>query len=125
MMSIEGQEVRSADRKSHCVSANLLVALLLGGCSFSGPSEMQKATSRALLDASEKCVHDVRDRKLKFDTSPNCTSLGALSQQYINAGGGRLDTSLEVEINFERARVHAWMALALSESREPGLLRIW
>lgn len=52
----------------------------------------------------------------KYDGSPNCTALGALSQQYINAGGGSPGTALEVEINLERARVHAWMARALSES---------
>jgi len=112
------------NRNQLWVSATLLVALLLG-CSFSGPSETQKVTSKALLDASEKCVHDVRDKNIKYDRSANCTALGALSQQYINAGGGRAETSLEVEINFERSRVHAWMARALSESREPALVRIW
>lgn len=117
-------QMKCLDRNPLSISVSLVVILLLG-CSISGPSEAQKATSKALRDASEKCVHDVRDRNIKYDRSPNCTSLGALSQQYIDAGGGRSDTPLEVEINFERARVHAWMARALSESREPSLLRIW
>lgn len=110
-----------------CVA--LLVAafsgVALSGCSLVGASESQKATSRVLLQASEKCVHDVRDTGVKYDASPNCTALGALSQQYVNAGGGAPDAPLEVEINFERARVHAWMARALSESRDPALVRIW
>lgn len=62
---------------------------------------------------------------MKYDRAPNCTALSALSQQFINAGGGRPDTPMQVEIEFERARVQAWMALALSESKNPGLLRIW
>jgi hypothetical protein len=110
-------------------TARVLVMLaplaVLTGCLLLGPSEMLKATSKALLEASEKCVYEVRDQRLKYEMAPNCAALGALSSQYINAGGGRTDTPLEVEINFERARVHAWMARALSESREPGLLRIW
>lgn len=115
---------RSPSGHNSRVAAFFLPALL-AGCSLLGPTETQRATSKALLDASEKCVYDVRDKNIKYDSSPNCTSLGALSQQYINAGGGAPDTSLEVEVNFERARVHAWMARALSESRNPALVRIW
>ena len=115
---------RFSSRYIHWLLVPLLAALL-AGCSLLGASETQKATSRALLQASEKCVYDVRDKSMKYDSSPNCTALGALSHQYINAGGGSPETSLEVEINFERARVHAWMARALSESREPALVHIW
>jgi hypothetical protein len=98
------------------IALSFLTLTLLSGCNPFGASSDQKAAVRALLAASEKCVYDVRDKNLKYDRSPNCTSLGALSQQYINAGGGRLESPLETEIEFERARVHAWMALALSAS---------
>ena len=98
---------------------------VLGGCNLLVPSESLKATSKALLDASEKCVYEVRDKKMKYDMAPNCTALGALSQQYINAGGGNTNTPLEVEINFERDRAHAWMAHSLSKSQQPGLVSIW
>ncbi len=124
MTNIELLRVKRPDRSPVWVSASLLVASLVG-CSVSEPSEAQKSTSKALLDVSEKCVHDVRDKNIKYDMSANCTALGALSRQYIDAGGGRPETSLEVEINFERAVVHAWMARALSESRAPELVRIW
>lgn len=36
---------------------------VLGGCNLLVPSESLKATSKALLDASEKCVYEVRDKK--------------------------------------------------------------
>lgn len=99
--------------------------VLLASCSFLGPSAELKVASRALLDASEKCVYEVRDKGFKYDAAPNCNALGALSQSYINAGGGALNSPVEVEINYERSRVHAWMARALSESSEPALVRIW
>lgn len=46
----------------------------------------------------------------------NCNAMSALSQQYVNTGGGKADSPLETEIEFERARAHAWMASALSVS---------
>lgn len=107
------------------VAAFLPIYFVLGSCSLFGPSETLKATSKALLAASEQCVYEVRDKNLKYEKAPSCMALDALSQQYINAGGGQSDAPVEVEIDFERARVHAWMALALSESKEPALLRIW
>jgi hypothetical protein len=106
-------------------AAFLPLCVVLESCSFFGPSETLKATSKALLTASEQCVYEVRDKNLKYEKAPSCTALGALSQQYINAGGGQPDAPVEVDIDFERARVDAWMALALSESKEPALLRIW
>lgn len=98
--------------------------LLLSGFNFFGPTAEQKATSAALLAASEACVQDVRDRNFKYEQSKNCNALGVLSGKYIDAGGSRSDAPLETEINFERARVHAWMALALSVSNGKAS-RVW
>ena len=97
---------------------------LLIGCGMLGPSAEQKATVKALMNASEKCVYDVRDKNIKYESSRNCNAMSALSLHYINAGGGRPDAPLETEIEFERSRVHAWMALALSASNGEAS-RIW
>jgi hypothetical protein len=102
----------------------LVATSLLAGCNFLGPSAELKDAVSALMDVSEKCVYDVRDQRLKYEESKNCNALGALSQQYINAGGGRPEAPLSTEIQFERARVHAWMALALSAS-DGQAKRIW
>jgi hypothetical protein len=101
-----------------------ILALTLSGCRFLGPSAEQKTASAALLVASEACVRDVRDMKVRYESSRHCNALGALSGQYIDAGGGRPGAPLETEIEFERARVHAWMALALSSSKGEAN-RIW
>lgn len=103
----------------------VVLLILISSCSFTGPSASLKAKAKALLDGSGKCVQEVRDQGLKYENAPNCTALGPLSNQYIDAGGGTPETPLEVEINFERARVQAWMARALSESKNPALMRIW
>jgi len=101
-----------------------ILAVVLSGCRVFGPSAEQKATSAALLAASEACVYDVRDKQIKYEQSRNCNALGALSLQYMHAGGGRPGAPLETEIEFERARVMAWMALALSASNGQAS-RIW
>ncbi|MBA3967067.1 MAG: hypothetical protein H0X47_15100 [Nitrospirales bacterium] len=103
----------------------VVLLFLLSSCSVTEPSASLKATVQALLDGSGKCVQEVRDQGLKYENARNCTALGPLSKQYIDAGGGTPETPLEVEIDFERARVQAWMARALSESRNPALMRIW
>jgi hypothetical protein len=102
----------------------LCAAVLSSGCGVLGPSAELKAAAAALLSASETCLLDVRDRRMKYEQSKNCNSLGVLSGQYINAGGLRPDTPPEVEISFERARVQAWTALALSASGGEAS-RIW
>lgn len=99
-------------------------ALLLAGCNLLGPSAELTVSAKALMETSERCVLDVRDRNMKYESSGNCNAMSALAQQYINAGGGRPDAPLETEIEFERARVHAWMALALSASNGEAF-RIW
>ena len=103
--------------------AAIAYAAILAGCSLSGPSTEQKVASKTLLDPSERCVHDVRDKNIKYERSPNCASLKALSLQYIKTGGARAESALETEIDFERARVHAWMARALSA--DPAATHIW
>ncbi|CAA9891365.1 hypothetical protein METHB2_40065 [Candidatus Methylobacter favarea] len=42
----------------------------------------------------------------------------------MNAGNGKPDAPVEVEIDFKRLKSHVWMALVRSESKEPALLRI-
>ena len=103
------------------------LALCLVGCVNieRAPTAEQRAAAQALFGMSEKCVYAVRDAKLKYDKAPPCLALGSLSGQYIDLGGGRPDAPPETEYLFAQARVHAWMALALSESKEPALLSIW
>ena len=101
------------------------VTILLTGCNPLGPSSELLATGQALVDTSERCVFDVRDKRLKYKQAPSCLALSALADQFIKAGGGKLGVSPQVELMFSNARLHAWMALALSESTEPALLSIW
>lgn len=96
----------------------------LTSCARGAASAEQRASVKALLSTSEQCVYDVRDRGMKYESSQNCNALGALSLQYVSAGGGSSGAPLETEIEFERARVQAWMALALSAS-DGRASRIW
>lgn len=54
----------------------VVLLILLSSCSVTGPSASLKATAQALLDGSEKCVHEVRDQGLKYENAPNCMALG-------------------------------------------------
>jgi len=43
--------------------------------------------AKSLSDIADECLYDVRDREFKYDNSPNCRSLGALSMRYTDVGG--------------------------------------
>lgn len=113
---------------SPALAKGLLLSLFAGGlltsCDFLGPSAELAAAAKAILDTSEQCVYDVRDKRLRYDAAPNCSALGPLSLAYLRAGGGDPDTPPEVEIMYVQARVHAWTARAIDASGSPAV-RIW
>ena len=103
------------------VFLSALMAAPLSGCADHTRLEL---SAKALSKAADECLLEVRDRKMKYDKSPSCTSLGTLSMQYIEAGGFKTNTPAKYELIAVQARETAWMALALSESGKPSL-RIW
>src|SRR3990167_2414731 len=107
--------------------AVLSAAAALSGCwtVVRTATAEQRAAAQALATASEKCVYEVRDKKMKYEAAPSCVALKALSGAYIDIGGMRLDAPPETEHMFTVAQKHAWMALALSESQSPEELAIW
>jgi len=104
----------------------ILPLALLSGCDLLEPSASadQTATVQAFKYASEKCVHDVRDGKQKYESSSNCNSLGALSFQYMKVGGGMSGAPNETELEYRSALANAWMARAISLS-DGGPYNIW
>jgi hypothetical protein len=105
------------------LSLAFVYCLFLVGCNSAKQVEQRQA-AEGLLKASETCVASVRDRGLLYEDSPSCMSLGELSGMFIKAGGFADDADKESFLKFEQARMHAWMALAISESRGKKL-RIW
>ena len=81
-------------------------------------------TAKALSKAADECLLDVRDRKLKYETSPNCNSLRSFSMQHTEAGGFRSDTPAKYALTATEARATAWMARAVSASGNPAI-SIW
>ena len=102
----------------------ILVLLLfnLVSCS-SSDAQLEKMASQ-LNEAVNRCVIDVRDKTSKYETSPNCRSLGRIAQQYVEAGGLKESAPCRADRIAESARARAWMALAVSKSGDPGL-SIW
>ncbi|MGA7525774.1 MAG: hypothetical protein WBW11_00880 [Pseudolabrys sp.] len=100
----------------------LLLLPLMSACS-SGDSRLE-AIATQLSDAVNRCVIDVRDKTLKYETSPNCRSLGRIALQYIDAGGLKDSAACRADRIAEAARARAGMALAVSKSGDPGLT-IW
>ena len=98
-----------------------VTALAIVGCTDNTRLEL---SANALSKAADECLLDVRDQRMKYKKSPNCVSLGALSTQYIEAGGFRNETPAKYALIAEKARTSAWIALATSESGN-RLLRIW
>ncbi|MEH6529573.1 MAG: hypothetical protein V7718_06495 [Porticoccus sp.] len=107
--------------KNSKITIVILCSLIVVGCEN---NQKLDVASQALFYAADKCMLDVRDLNLKYEDSPNCTSLDALATLYIEAGGFRPETPNKYQIKAEQARVKAWQALAISESDKP-FLSIW
>jgi hypothetical protein len=92
-----------------------------GGCSAA--NSKLTAAAEALSQTADQCLFDVRDRSLSYETSRNCSALGALSRAYIEAGGFQSEPA-EIALIAERARVSAWIARAASLPGGKGI-SIW
>jgi hypothetical protein len=102
-----------------------LLAFFVTGCFLNNKDEKLKNFAKALSKAADECLYDVRDSGFKYDKSPNCTSLGALSELYIEAGGWQNVNSLSEHARIaNEALTTAWKARAVSASGDPSI-RIW
>ena len=110
--------------RSNSTHTSLLFSLLLliAGCS-SESSELDSIANQ-LNEAVNRCMIDVRDRQIKYETSENCRGLSRIARQYISAGGLKDNAPARADRIAERARARAWMALAISKTGDPHL-SIW
>ena len=98
----------------------LVLAMSLAGCSnLTAKNPIKEA--QTLNAKAEKCLLDVRDDNLKYETSLNCKALGRLSQSYINAGGQLPDEPVETQLVAEQAVKMAWNAQAVSATSDPTI----
>ena len=111
-------------RRSKSTYTPLLFSMLLlmAGCS-SESSELDSIANQ-LNEAVNRCMIDVRDRQIKYETSENCRGLSRIAHQYISAGGLKDNAPARADRIAERARARAWMALAISKTGDPHL-SIW
>jgi hypothetical protein len=100
----------------------LLIAWLVTACS-PGASQLESIAVR-LSDAANRCVVDVQERGVKYESSENCRSLGRIAHEYISAGGLKDSAPSRADRIAESARARAWMALAISKTGDPRL-SIW
>ena len=113
----EGQRLCTAR-----IALLLFLPLLVPACS---PETSQlESIAVQLSEAADRCVADVRDRKLKYESSENCRLLGIIARQYIAAGGLKDSAPSGADRTAESARARAWMALAISKTGDPSL-SIW
>jgi hypothetical protein len=90
----------------------LVSATPTSGCG--GRSATLRATAEALSKSADQCLLDVRDRRLTYEMSRNCSALGALAGTYVEAGGFQPGVAADIAIVAEQARATAWMARATS-----------
>lgn len=101
----------------------LLALVSLAAACSSSPSKLE-SIAQQLSDAVNRCVLDVRDRRVKYEESTHCRSMGRIAQQYIEAGGFKDSAACPADRIAERARARAWMARAVSKTGDPNLT-IW
>lgn len=100
----------------------LLLGSLVSACS-SGGSRLE-SIAHELNDAVNRCLGDVRDRRVKFEDSVSCRSMGKVAKQYIDAGGFKDSAACRADRIAESARARAWMAMAFSKAGDANL-NIW
>jgi hypothetical protein len=101
----------------------VLLVAWISACSREGRSEHERIAVQ-LRDAATRCLGDVRDHDVKYESSQNCRSLSRLAQQYIEAGGFKDSAPSQANRMAESARARAWMALAISKTGDKHL-SIW
>jgi hypothetical protein len=97
---------------------------VLAGCGDGFDHARLEATASALAKASDECLIDVRDRKMKYDKSSVCNSLRPLYLKYMDAGGFRPQTPSQYALIAAQAQATAWNARAVSEAGNVPLT-IW
>ncbi len=103
------------------VGVGLFIAILHSSCSDDTKLEL---AATAFKNAAQECMLDVRDHRMKYNSSPACASLGTLSLQYLEAGGEDKNTPHKYALIAEQGRTMAWTALAISESGGKPL-KLW
>jgi hypothetical protein len=109
-------------RHGKCVALLFLTMSLLYACS-SSDSKLEPLAMQ-LHDAVDRCLSDVRDRSVKYESSQYCRALTKVAQQYVEAGGLKEAAGCRADRIAENARARAWMALAISKSGD-ARLSIW
>ena len=94
----------------------LALSAALCGCQPDASQARLKDTATALAKAADACLLDVRDKKLKYDNSPQCDSLRSLYLQHLDAGGFRPETPAQYALIAAEAKATAWSARAISEA---------
>ena len=105
-----------------CAALLFLTMSLLSACSSSDST--LEPLARELHDAVDRCLSDVRDRGVKYESSQYCRALTKVAQQYVEAGGLKEAAGCRADRIAENERARAWMALAISKSGDPRL-SIW
>src|SRR5688500_5699208 len=94
------------------VSCAAFVGVALTSCSEH--ETKLEITAKGFAKGAEECLLDVRDRKFKYETSPNCNALGTLSMQFIDAGGFDSKNPDRIALIGQKGLTSAWMARATS-----------
>lgn len=108
-------------RAIRSVTIPCAIILAISGCRDERRLEL---AAQALSKSADACLVAVRDHGAKYETCPDCTALGALSMQYIEAGGIQDGVPARIALIAEQARTTAWTARAKSLSGNPRLA-IW
>jgi hypothetical protein len=112
---------QAAIRAHNLALVGILTAVFQAGCANAASLDI---TATALAKTAQECLTDVRDREMKFEKSPSCSSLSTIAAQHTKAGGFREDNPCKYALLEEQAGAKAWMALAMSEAGH-ARLRIW
>jgi hypothetical protein len=102
------EKLRVGQRPERLFGATRLVV----GCS-SSESKLEPIASK-LQEAANRCVADVVERKMAYENSTHCRSLGGIARQYLQAGGFTDEAACPLPHRGDHASARLEGALAVS-----------
>lgn len=106
------------------MKALILVGFMVAFTACKGDSNPElEAAANAMTRSADACLLSVRDRHTKYEETPSCTALSALSMEFMRAEDedDNKETPLRYQLMFAKAQTTAWIAVATSESGKSGL----
>jgi hypothetical protein len=98
------------------IAFSIVLMVFFGDRVFTTQQSIALGHATSFSEVADRCLQDVRDKKIHFEKSSSCISLKSLSHSFISAGGGHSLEFSEANQTYQFGRATAWSAVALDNA---------